>query len=100
MPRTPKTFPCPHCGEPVRSGARSCRECGSDAGTGWAEDADTDYAALDLPEPMDDADYEDFLARELGTGSRARAHWFKVRLFQWVAIGMVVLLLVWAILGR
>lgn len=45
--RPTPTFPCPNCGEDVKRGALACRECGSDAQTGWSED--TLYDDLDLP---------------------------------------------------
>jgi len=65
---TPRpTFRCPHCDAPVPVGALVCRECGSDADSGWAADA----AAFSGDPPvgydddgMDDADYEDFLRDE------------------------------------
>lgn len=78
--RSRRVFPCPHCGAPVAEGARACRECGSDAATGWSEDAE--LAGVDTggygPE---DFDYDEFLARELpGAGgplarARARRTW-------------------------
>jgi len=46
----PRTFACPHCGAEVRQGARVCRECGSDADTGWQGDEEIDYQSLDLPQ--------------------------------------------------
>ncbi len=42
-------FTCPVCGVEVRAGAPSCRECGSDAQTGWSDATELDD--LDLPEP-------------------------------------------------
>lgn len=33
-------FACPHCGEPVAKGSPACRECGSDAQTGWSPNWD------------------------------------------------------------
>jgi hypothetical protein len=44
-----RTFVCPNCGAEVLVGAAACRECGSDASTGWSED--TLYDGLDLPDP-------------------------------------------------
>jgi hypothetical protein len=46
----PTTFPCPHCGADVPQGRISCRECGSDASTGWQDQEQIDYASLDLPD--------------------------------------------------
>ena len=45
---TSSMFPCPNCGEPVADNAVACRECGSDADTGWREDPD--YYSIELPE--------------------------------------------------
>lgn len=54
MTRRPKsvrhTFPCPHCGADVAAGAAACRECGSDASTGWQDQDEIDYQSLDLPQ--------------------------------------------------
>jgi hypothetical protein len=47
--RRREVFECPHCGADVAVGSAACRECGSDAGTGWQSDEDVDYAAVDLP---------------------------------------------------
>jgi hypothetical protein len=43
-------FRCPNCGAGVKVGALACRECGSDANTGWQDDAEIDYAQVDLPD--------------------------------------------------
>lgn len=48
--RTRRTFECPHCGAEVEVGARACRECGSDASTGWQDDEEIDYQSLDIPD--------------------------------------------------
>ena len=54
-------FSCPHCGSPVRSDARICRECGADEECGWDEDGfDSHYGEFD----EDDFDYDRFVARE------------------------------------
>ena len=45
----PRTFECPHCGAEVRAGAKACRECGSDAETGWQDEEEIAYQSLDLP---------------------------------------------------
>ena len=37
---TPRTEACPNCDAPVRVGALACPSCGSDADTGWSDDAD------------------------------------------------------------
>jgi hypothetical protein len=43
-------FECPNCGADVPLGAKACRECGSDATTGWQRSDDIDYASVDLPD--------------------------------------------------
>lgn len=42
---------CPHCGAVFRAGRLACPECGSDAKTGWQEQEEIDYQALDLDVP-------------------------------------------------
>lgn len=61
---------CPVCGEEVPRNALACPECGADHQSGWREDAQD---RLDLPEA--DFDYDDFVEREFGSGSkRNRLH--------------------------
>ncbi len=55
---------CPHCGATLMRRAAFCRECGSDAATGW--NADAELGGVDLPTDWNDAEYERFLERELG----------------------------------
>jgi hypothetical protein len=43
-------FECPNCGASVVVGSKACRECGSDASTGWSDSDDIDYASVDLPD--------------------------------------------------
>lgn len=43
-------FECPHCGADVAIGSKVCKECGSDASTGWQSGEEIDYQSLDLPE--------------------------------------------------
>lgn len=52
MSRRPgrSVFRCPNCGAAVKVGALACRECGSDANTGWQDSAEIDYAQVDLPD--------------------------------------------------
>ncbi|MGE0143028.1 MAG: hypothetical protein AB7I19_04960 [Planctomycetota bacterium] len=45
-------FECPQCGAVVRGGRTSCRECGSDARTGWKTSEEIDYQATDLEPPL------------------------------------------------
>lgn len=60
MTRQPKSrrelFSCPNCGADVRVGAKVCRECGSDASTGWQDQDDIDHASVDLPDGYRDVD--------------------------------------------
>jgi hypothetical protein len=43
-------FECPNCGADVPVGAKACRECGSDAATGWQSGEEIDYQGIELPE--------------------------------------------------
>ena len=54
-------FTCPNCGAAVAVGKKACRECGSDANTGWQDQADIDYASVDLPDGYRDDDVRDEL---------------------------------------
>ncbi len=65
------TEPCPHCGAPVRTGSKFCRECGSDAQTGFAIEGDSDV--VELPEEMTDIEYETFVQKELTSTREASA---------------------------
>lgn len=75
-------FACPHCGADVPVGARSCRECGSDAATGWLDEQEIDYQGVDLPDGYRDAAQSDFITAK-------RPAWIVV-----VALLLVGLLLV------
>jgi len=46
----PREFECPNCGAMVASGAKACRECGSDARTGWQDGEELDYQSVDIPD--------------------------------------------------
>lgn len=41
---------CPHCGALVPAGRLSCRECGSDANTGWQSEEEVEYRSLEIPD--------------------------------------------------
>jgi hypothetical protein len=45
-----KTFECPNCGADVPVGKKGCRECGSDASTGWMDSEEIDYQSVDIPD--------------------------------------------------
>jgi len=90
------TFHCPHCGESVRTGAASCPACGSDADTGWGEDADSAGLYAGVPDEMGEDDYQDFLARELPQHATTRARW-RVR-WPLLVAALVILLLLLALL--
>ncbi|MEO6597794.1 MAG: zinc ribbon domain-containing protein [Planctomycetota bacterium] len=66
-------FECPQCGADVVLGAKVCRECGSDAETGWQESSEIDYASVDLPEG-----YADDPAHPSTTLTTQRSVWFVV----------------------
>lgn len=51
QPKRPREqFECPNCGADVAVGSKACRECGSDATTGWSDSDDLDYTSVDLPD--------------------------------------------------
>ena len=86
-----RPFPCAHCGALVPARAVACPECGSDAATGWSEQA-SDFAG-DLPTGYDDDpdfDYEETLRSEGlaegGPPSRAAVR------RRWVVVVIVVLI--------
>ncbi len=43
-------FECPHCGADVPLGSKVCRECGSDAATGWQDGQEIDYQSIEIPD--------------------------------------------------
>jgi hypothetical protein len=81
-------FECPHCGADVFVGSAVCRECGSDASTGWQPAEDLDYQQLDLPDGWRDPD-----ARSEQLPPVRTATWVRV-----VAL-LVVVVFVLAIVG-
>lgn len=86
---------CPHCGAALKPRARFCRECGSDASTGWSESADT--AGHAPSHAFDDDEYAEFLARELpgatSPGQRLARAWPRL-----VGLFLAILLALWALL--
>jgi len=99
-----RVFPCPHCDAPVSAGALACPECGSDAESGWSEEAG-DWAG-GLPTGYDDGDegddldldYEDFLREEglLEDGVPSKRVVARRKLTIAVAV-LVVLVLLWSV---
>ena len=96
-----KTFSCAHCGADVAAGSPACPECGSDAGTGWSEEA-SDWAG-ELPSGYGDDpdfDYEEALLSEglAPDGRRSRAS----RRRRWVvtlSVLLILCLLLWLVRG-
>jgi uncharacterized membrane protein YvbJ len=48
--KKPRSFECPNCGAEVAANARACRECGSDANTGWKDGDELDYQSVEIPD--------------------------------------------------
>ena len=57
-----RTVHCPNCGADFPETRLACPECGSDAETGWSEDALTGYTSTDIPDSFTDEDYADVIA--------------------------------------
>ena len=88
--------PCPHCGAPVARGAVVCRECGSDAETGWSDEGET--GGLDRPTGYgseEEFDYDEWLRSEVESIT-GRPRWRAAR--TWKAVGIAVLVVVLALL--
>ena len=86
--RHPGYFACPHCGAKVRRDAASCRECGSDAETGWSDDkpwdADGGYAE------DDDFDYDEYVRNEFPDDGEPR----RLTPWQWTVTAIIALLVI------
>ncbi len=78
-------FICPNCGSVVSGNANVCKECGSDAETGWAQNAEYSY----LEPVFDKQDYEEITNNEFGTNKK------KKPMDYMVPIVSVILLLLW-----
>lgn len=91
-------FVCPHCGADVPVGAPSCKECGSDAETGWSEGADVWDAGIDAGYgEEEDFDYDEFVEREF-PGSRKRASGEELARWGWrTLVVLVALALLWTL---
>ncbi|MFO0985038.1 MAG: hypothetical protein U1E76_25465 [Planctomycetota bacterium] len=91
--RRKPTRVCPHCQAIVPRSALACAECGSDARTGWADLDELAGASLELPETeLDDRDYEEFLARDLGQRPSKRTPPWVVIVIALVVIAMLLAL--------
>ena len=80
---------CPNCGAEVPEQARACPECGSDAQTGWSEDAH--YGNLGI-EYEDEFDYEKFVEREFHkkkSSTGIKWIWVVTALIIIIALGML-----------
>ncbi len=71
---------CPHCGEPVPKGSVRCRHCGSDAQTGWSENAES--SIWEMP------DYDEILENELGREKKSNRSKAKA-----IAVGILAVIL-------
>lgn len=95
--RAPRSFTCPHCDAEVPARAAACPECGSDAHTGWSDEADA--WAGDLPAGYDDADDEfdeqAFLRAEGLLDEPAGIRWNATKV---VALVLVACVLAWIVL--
>jgi hypothetical protein len=88
-----RSFTCSHCGATVPARALACPECGSDAETGWSEEAES--FAGEIPTGYDedpDFDYEEALreAQLAADGRPSRAQRRRRRL---LAVTLLLLLI-------
>ena len=79
-------FICPSCGDEVRIGPRGCPRCSSPPAKSEPDDPYL-YDGLDLPDD-DDFDYDEFVAREFGTGPKKKTakEWF------WWVVALILLI--------
>lgn len=93
-----RTFTCPHCGADVRVGAAACRACGSDAETGWADDADDLQPGIPSGHGgKDEFDYDGFVRREFGD-AQWRLLGYSKRQWQAIIASVLVLAFLYLIL--
>ena len=97
--KTREYFHCPHCGAEVEVGALACRECGSDAQTGWSEDADLWEAEIPTAYGSeDDFDYDETISHEFPEAAavpiqRLRRKWAILAVVAMVCIGLLLYVL-------
>ena len=84
-------FECPHCGADVPVGSKVCRECGSDASTGWQSSEEIDYQSLDLPDGY--ASGDDHPGGPVSSGPKP---WIVIT----ALVLVIVLVLVWVAFAR
>jgi zinc ribbon protein len=82
--------PCPHCGEYIPTDSSFCRHCGSDRETGWADDEEIAYQAVELPEEESD---------ERDGAGRARQRWVRrgaylALIAMAIAVGLVTIVVI------
>ena len=82
---TSDSFHCPECGADVSPNATGCR-CGARKENGRWLTSET-YDGVDLPDD-DDFDYQDFIAREFGEGTKKRSF----RDFFWWLVALITLI--------
>ena len=93
-------FPCPHGGAAVPAGAAACPACGSDAETGWAEDADLTGALGTGGWAEDDEfDYDAYVEREFG-GKPTTILGLPAGVFVLLALAAAAVILLVALLAR
>lgn len=83
---TPPT--CPHCGAILDPEQIACPDCGSCAETGWS--AEARYQEADIPDPDEEFNYDEFVAREFGGAPESRAgqrHWI------WFVVALLLIAL-------
>ena len=97
--RQDDTFACPHCGAEFRAGAKACRNCGSDAETGWSAEAWQEVSGYAEPDADDDdEEYREFLAREFPdetAASPGSLSWTMKLMIVLLVLAMLALVVPW-----
>jgi hypothetical protein len=79
----------------VAARARACRECGSDAETGWRDEEELFLESIELPE-FDEEDYRAAVGELPGRRRSASRHPRWVIWVAWILLAALVLLFVLA----
>ena len=85
-------FACPNCGADVDVGAAACRECGSDASTGWLDEATIQRAQVDGSGVYLDGGGDERPRASMDAwvrGTLRAAMWVPIAFFLVCAIGLV-----------